>query len=116
MTREAELVNVRQELLERGDEMISFRQLVERFDEIEKVYKGIPWTLEQIYTNFNILIGEEPCDDIISRKQAIRKLQKKIDKKAKGDISGFYNTIVQNDIETIKELPSVQPKQGVDSC
>ena len=53
-----ELNDVRQELLERGDEMVSFRQLVERFDEVEEEYKGVPWNLKQIYNNFNILIGE----------------------------------------------------------
>lgn len=49
---------IREKLLERGDESVTFRQLVERFDEIEEEYKDIPWTLKQIYNNFNILIGD----------------------------------------------------------
>ena len=53
-----ELNAVRQELLDRGDELVSFRQLVERFDEVEEAYKGVPWNLMQIYSNFNILIGK----------------------------------------------------------
>lgn len=65
----------------------------EKQDRIKELEKRIE-TLEQ-----------ESCEDVISRKQAIRKLQKKIDKKANGDIGGFYNTIIQNDIETIKKLP-----------
>lgn len=56
----SDLETVRQELLERGDEMVSFRQLVERFDEVEKEFGNTPWNLKQIYNNFNILIGEKP--------------------------------------------------------
>ena len=56
----SDLESVRQELLERGDEMVSFRDLVERFDEVEETFKGIPWNLKQIYNNFNILVGEKP--------------------------------------------------------
>lgn len=51
---------LRRELLERGDEMISFQQLVERFDSVEKEFGNTPWNLKQIYSNFNILIGEKP--------------------------------------------------------
>lgn len=50
---------IRQELLDRGDEVVSFRQLVERFDEVEEEFKGVPWNLMQIYSNFNVLIGEK---------------------------------------------------------
>ncbi len=56
----SDLETVRQELLERGDEMVSFRQLIERFDEVEKEYPDQLWNLKQIYTNFNILIEEKP--------------------------------------------------------
>ena len=50
---------IRRELLERGDEMVSFRQLVERFDAVEEEYPNQSWNLMQIYNNFNILIGKE---------------------------------------------------------
>ena len=56
----SDLEILRRELLERGDEMVSFRQLVERFDEIEKEFGNTPWNLKQIYSNFNILVGEKP--------------------------------------------------------
>jgi adenine specific DNA methylase Mod len=90
---------VRQELLDRGDEMVSFRQLVERFDKIEEVYKGVPWNLEQIYSNFNVLIGKEPCDDAISRQAVL--------------------DIVNNPLnirldEIIKKLPPVTPAENPD--
>ena len=55
-----DLETVRQELLERGDEMVSFQQLVERFDSVEEEFGNTPWNLKQIYSNFNILIGEKP--------------------------------------------------------
>lgn len=56
----ADLEILRRELLERGDEMISFQQLVERFDSVEKEFGNTPWNLKQIYSNFNILTGEKP--------------------------------------------------------
>ena len=48
--------------------------------------------------------------DLISRQAAIDALERSKDKTAKGDIGGFYNTIIQNDIDKIKRLPSAQPE------
>jgi len=53
-----EVERVRTELLEREDQYITFKDLVERFDEVEREFPGTPWNLLQIYNNFNILIGE----------------------------------------------------------
>ena len=49
--------------------------------------------------------------DLISRQAAIDALENQKDKNAKGDIGGFYNTIIQHDIDAIAELPSVQPER-----
>lgn len=49
-------------------------------------------------------------DDLISRQAAIDALERKKDKNAKGEIGGFYNAIIQQDIETVMELPSAQPE------
>lgn len=57
-----ELKKVRAELLEREDQYITFKDLVERFDEVDKEFSGEPWNLLQIYTNFNILKGKEKID------------------------------------------------------
>lgn len=51
-------------------------------------------------------------DDLISRQVAIYALEKKKDKKSQGDISGFYNKIIQNDIDTLILLPSANRPQG----
>ena len=64
-----ELEKVRAELLEREDQYITFRDLVERFDEVEEEYLGKAWNLLQIYNNFNILIGEEKIDNPDTRKE-----------------------------------------------
>lgn len=48
--------------------------------------------------------------DCISRQAAIDELERKKDKNAKGDIGGFYNTIIQNDIDALMQLPSAQPE------
>ena len=42
---------------------------------------------------------------------AIIALERKKDKKAKGDIGGFYNKIIQNDIDALMQLPLAQPEQ-----
>ena len=49
-------------------------------------------------------------DDMIYRQAAINALERKKDKNAKGDVGGFYNTIIQNDIDAIMQLPSAQPE------
>lgn len=54
-----ELNDVRQELLNRPDQYITFRDLVKRFDEIDAEFNHSPWNLLQIYNNFNILVGTE---------------------------------------------------------
>ena len=50
----------RDELLERGDETVTLRQIVERFEAVEKEYSGIPWTLKQIYQQIGMLVSEKP--------------------------------------------------------
>lgn len=50
-------------------------------------------------------------DDLISRQFAIKELESGKDKKAKGEIGGFYNQIIENDIEKLKKLPSAQPER-----
>ena len=54
-------------LLERGDETVTLRQLVERFEAVEEEYNGVPWTLKQIYTQIDMLVSEKPCGDCIRR-------------------------------------------------
>ena len=49
--------------------------------------------------------------DCISRQAAIDALKRKQDD-GKGDLSRFYNTIIQHDIEAIMQLPPAQPKTG----
>jgi len=50
-------------------------------------------------------------NDLISRQAAIDALKRKQDD-GKGDLSRFYNTIIQHDIEAIMQLPPIQPKRG----
>ena len=46
------------ELNERKDEYLRIGDIVERFNHIDEVYGHTPWTLEQIYSNLNILVGK----------------------------------------------------------
>lgn len=48
-------------------------------------------------------------DDTISRRAAIDELERGKDKTAKGAVGGFYNQIIDNDIEKLRRLPSAQP-------
>lgn len=61
-TYQKEVNDVRRELLSRPDQYITFRDLVERFDEVDEEFDHSPWNLLQIYNNFNILIGTESED------------------------------------------------------
>lgn len=48
-------------------------------------------------------------EQLISRQAAIDALKRKQDD-GKGDLSRFYNTIIQHDIEAIMQLPSAEPQ------
>ena len=48
-------------------------------------------------------------DELINRQAAIDALKRKQDD-GKGDLSRFYNTIIQHDIEAIMQLPPIQPE------
>lgn len=50
-------------------------------------------------------------NDLISRQEAIKELESGKDKKAKGEIGGFYNQIIENDIKKLKKLPTAQPER-----
>jgi hypothetical protein len=54
---------------------------------------------------------KEQNGDTIYRQAAIDALELKKDKNAKGDIGGFYNKIIKNDIDTLMQLPSAQPEK-----
>lgn len=62
-TYQKELNDVRQKLLSRPDQYITFRDLVERFDDVDEYFNHSSWNLLQIYNNFNILIGAESEDE-----------------------------------------------------
>ena len=51
--------------------------------------------------------------DIISRHAAIKELESGKDKKARGEIGGFYNQIIENDIEKLRKLPSAQLERDI---
>lgn len=69
---EKDLNDLKEQILKEGDTLLTKRELLERFCEIDKEYNGRPWNLLQILTNINILIGEEPYEDAVSR-QAVAK-------------------------------------------
>ena len=127
VTTTSELSSIRHELLERKDELVSFGQLIERFDDVDAEYGGSPWTLEQIYANFNILIGiesvespsyngvkteQEPCDDAVSRQAVIDTIDRWV--KNTHVLIAFPANEVMPLFESVHKLPSVtpQPKMG----
>ena len=48
--------------------------------------------------------------DLIERRAAIKAIEKMKDSSGKGDIAGFYNTIIDNVIDKLKNLPPAQPE------
>ena len=76
--------------------------MLERFCEIDKEYNGSSWNLLQILANINILIGEEPCKDSISRSQAL------------SDYADWYGYGYRDNTfyKILKDMPPVQPKTG----
>lgn len=54
-----DLNDLKEQILEDGDTLLTKRELLERFCEIDKEYKGRPWNLLQILANIDILVGEK---------------------------------------------------------
>lgn len=107
---EKDLNGLKEDILKDGDTLVSKRALLKRFCEMDKEYNGCPWNLLQILTNIHILIGEEPCEDAISRSSVFEimgnlmsipyDLDRPINKKDVSDSMG-----------EIRVLPPVTPKQ-----
>lgn len=57
---EKDFNELKEQILKDGNTIVSKRDLLERFCEIDKEYSGRPWNLLQILSNINVLIGEEP--------------------------------------------------------
>ena len=64
---EKDLGKLKEEILKEGGTLVFKRDLLNRFIKIDEEYKHRPWSLLQILANINILIGEKPCEDCVSR-------------------------------------------------
>jgi hypothetical protein len=98
---EKDLNELKEQILKDGDTLLTKRDLLERFCEIDKEYNGRPWNLLQILSNINILIGEEPCEDCISRAQAL------------SDYADWYGYGYRDNAfyKHLKDMPPATPKQ-----
>jgi hypothetical protein len=103
---EKDLNEMKEQIIKEGNTLLTKKDLLERFCKIDKEYKGRPWNLLQILANINILIGEEPCEDCISR-QAVLAIagDSCLDLDSYDDAREFC--------DEIKELPPVQSKPKV---
>jgi hypothetical protein len=81
-TYEKDLNDLKEQILKDGDTLVSKRDLLERFCEMDKEYNGEPWNLLQILANINILVGEEPSEDVVEKEKIDRAI-KRITKMAK---------------------------------
>lgn len=63
---EKDLNHLKERILKDGDTLVSKRDLLERFCEVDEAYNSDPWNLLQILTNINILIGQEPCEKAVN--------------------------------------------------
>jgi hypothetical protein len=95
-----DLNELKEQILKEGNALLTKRDLLERFCKIDKEYKGRPWNLLQILANINILIGQEPCEDAISRTQAL------------SDYADWYGYGYRENTfyKLLKDMPSVTPK------
>jgi len=102
---EKDLNKLKAQILEEGDTLVSKQDFLDRFVEVDREYKNSSWNLLQILTNIDILIGEEPCDDCISKQAVLSKikevcfseewLQFRVDKGSNGQRDFLINYIEQ---------------------
>lgn len=72
---EKDLNELKEQILKEGNVLVSKRDLLERFCEIDKEYNGEPWNLLQILSNINVLIGEEPCEKAVGVQDCINAIE-----------------------------------------
>ncbi len=98
---EKDLNELKEQILKEGNTLLTKKDLLERFCEIDKEYKGRHWNLLQILANINILIGVEPCEDCISRAQAL------------SDYADWYGYGYRDNAfyKHLKDMPPATPKQ-----
>ena len=72
---EKDLNELKEQILKEGNTLVSKRDLVERFCEIDKEYNGESWNLLQILANINVLIGEESCEKAVSVQDCINAIE-----------------------------------------
>lgn len=83
---EKSLDEIKKQILREGDTLVTKRALLTRFCNINEEYKTM--NLLQILANINILIGQEPNDDVVSREEVFEMVEQI------QDAGGFvgYNT------------------------
>ena len=107
----------KEELLERGDETVTIRQIVERFETVEEEYNGVPWTLKQIYQQIDMLVSKKPCGDCINREAVLKAIDAKawefcdyLISKGRNDEQKPVSHFADNLREcVVEDLPSVTP-------
>lgn len=104
---EKDLKKLKEKILKDGDTLVSKRDLLERFCEVDKEYNGSPWNLLQILTNIHILIGEEPCEDVVSRTSNIPKEWQDTFKDVDDFIEYIWDRVDTNDFEDSYTSPVV---------
>lgn len=100
---EKDINDLKEQILKDGNTLVSKRDLVERFCEIDKEYNGEPWNLLQILANINVLIGEEPCEDVVGRQAVLKEIPKLWN--SNGDKDYCMETLR----DFVTELPPVVP-------
>jgi hypothetical protein len=102
---EKDLNELKEQILEDGNTLVSKKDLLERFCEVDKEYNSEPWNLLQILANINILVGEEPSKDAINR-QAINELFNSEIKMYEKRIESRKGSNYHDETERIREFRS----------
>jgi hypothetical protein len=104
---EIDLNDLKEQILKEGNTLVSKRDLLERFCDMDEEYNGEPWNLLQILANINILVGEEPSEDCVSRKKLDKALYERFhEEDSPNNITEVRLGAVRN---FVKNFPSVTP-------
>ena len=115
---EKDLNELKEQILKEGSTLLTKKDLLERFCEIDKEYNGQSWNLLQILANINILIGEEPCEDCISKTKAQTEIEMNASRYTISKERGGMGQVEWSDqlikvsdaVDIIKHLSSATPK------
>ena len=87
------------------------QELLNHFSDINEMYNN-PFKYQTLSNMIDELLEQQPCDDCISRTEALRLIDEERQHLLRLNMDGEEHVIVHYARRIIEDMPSVTPKEG----